>query len=233
MYDIIFKPTSKRIIDALLKGKKSLTQLSDELELSKSLLMQKYLASFEKMGLVSKTLEKNNNGREAFYELQSFTLHLTIIPKAKSTVGFATSSETTPQTFLLEQIDDERFKEDLRPILKKIAEMKKGARPELVILYGSVAKGEGSDRSDIDIAIIKKGWDKKTLDLYLDLIADISSRTDHVIKPLFFSTDEFVKGSRAILKEIKRTGIVILGDLFSGEELWQEMMTHGSISSSL
>ena len=49
MYEIIFKEASEKIIEVLLDGRKSLTELSQELELSKPALQQKHLGALEEM----------------------------------------------------------------------------------------------------------------------------------------------------------------------------------------
>ena len=52
MIENLFRPQSTRIIEALLKGSKSLTELSTILELSKPTLQQKHLNRLEEIGVV-------------------------------------------------------------------------------------------------------------------------------------------------------------------------------------
>ncbi len=230
MYELIFKGTSRILIEFLLRGKKSLSELSTELELSKPLLQQKYLSTFERLGLVEKTILKNKKGREAYYELKPFTIHLSIDPVSSSVISFVSHSEFTCKTLMLEQVKDNRFKDDLRVIVEHIGDSGNTMDLNYIILYGSVAKEEGSDRSDIDIALVSEGWNKVSKELYLDILSGASVDIDHVIKPIFITEQDIIFGKNDLIQEIRRTGKIIYGDFFEGKELWKKMGTYRSIT---
>ncbi len=230
MYCILFKETTKRIIENLLGGKKSLTELADIMDISKPALQQKYLGTLEELGIVSKRLEKNRKGREAYYYVERFSLFLSIDPENKRGISFTTSSRFQLPTLLLEQIPNREFREDLHLLMERMCDVACPNGSSYIIVFGSVARGEGTWKSDIDIAILQPQWDDETRKVYLDLLSELTMRTKHQIKPLFFSFEEFEYDDSALIREIKDFGIVIFGDIFGGENIWSKMKQHRNIT---
>jgi len=230
MYGMLFKDNTKKIIENLLEGSKSLTELSELMDLSKPGLQQKYLGSLKDLGIVEKKLEKTERGREAYYFLQRFSLFLVIEPENKSGISIVTSSKFRLSLLLTEQITNGEFKDDLNLLMEKIVQMNDKEKPEYVILFGSVARGEGIWKSDIDIAILRFQWDKRTKQDYLNLISEITMNTKHQIKPQFFTLSEFEHNDNLLIKEVKESGIVMFGDIFGGKDLWKEMKQYRNIT---
>lgn len=89
-----------------------------------------------------------------------------------------------------------------------------GPAIQRIFLYGSYARGDYSDQSDIDYAAIVSGRREDLQDkLYLvwDKAADIGVRNDAVVSPIVIPTDEFEK-YRNILpyyRNIEREGLQI------------------------
>lgn len=97
-------------------------------------------------------------------------------------------------------------------IIHAINRLKKHLLPKLAIkrmfLFGSYAKGNFSDYSDIDLCIIADGI-QDNFSSMLD-IAPIAVHIDPRIETVIFSTHEFSEEpSYGLLGEIKRTGIEI------------------------
>ena len=230
MYELIFKDTAKLIIESLLDGKKTLTQLSHELELTKPALQQKYLSNFERMGLIKKSLQKTKKGREAYFELLPFTIHISFDPEANSVISIVSRSRFGYRNILLEQIKDERFRNDMGFLMDEICTLSRPKRPDFIILYGSIAKEEGSDRSDIDIALIRKRWSKKDKESYIDLISNASINALHIMKPVFITQDDLIGGRNELIKEIRKTGKIVYGDFFKGKDIWRKMQTYRNIT---
>lgn len=230
MYCILFKETTKRIIESLLIGKKSLTELADLLNISKPTLQQKYLGTLEELGIVTKSLEKNSKGREAYYHLERFSLFLSINPENKRGISFTTSSRFQLPAMLLEQIPNSEFREDLILLMDRIGDVARPDGSSYIMVFGSVARGEGTWKSDIDIAVLQPQWDDGPRKAYLDLLSEITMITKHQIKPQFFSFEEFENGESALIREIKDSGIVIFGDIFEGENIWSEMKRYRNIT---
>jgi len=230
MYGILFKETTKRIIENLLIGKKSLTELADLLDLSKPTLQQRYLGSLEELGIITKRLEKNSKGREAYYHLERFSLFLSIDPENKRGISFVSSARFQLPAMLLEQISDGEFREDLKLLMDRIGDMARPDGSSYIMVFGSVARGEDTWKSDIDIAVLQPQWDDGARKAYLDLLSEITMSTKHQIKPQFFSFEEFENGESALIREIKDSGIVIFGDIFGGENIWSEMKRYRNIT---
>ncbi len=230
MYDLLFKPTSKAIIENLLQGRKSLTELSTELQLSKSVLLQKYLSTFESLGLVTKTVEKTSSGRQAYYELNGFTLHFSIDPSSKCALAFTTDLDLEDHSFLLGQVKDVRFRDDLELLLEKVAGSDIDNLFVHIILYGSVAKEEASDRSDIDLAFVAEKWNKQGKNAIIDLISELSPDIDHVIRPVFITIADILEADNDLIVEIRKTGKIIYGERYQGTGIWEKMETYRNIT---
>ena len=90
--------------------------------------------------------------------------------------------------------------------------LRKGAK--LIILYGSLARGDHTATSDADILIISdKFKDIRIIDRMLDFL-DPSSPID--IEPRVLTTEEFktlIKKRDRFASEVLRDGIVLIGDM--------------------
>ena len=82
-----------------------------------------------------------------------------------------------------------------------------------VILFGSRARGEGNEESDIDIAVIIATGDRHVRRELLDLATEIWLETGIKISPLILSSEEFETLSRmgmGIIATIQKEGIKLL-----------------------
>jgi len=84
-----------------------------------------------------------------------------------------------------------------------------GERLRGVYLYGSYARGEATEDSDIDVAVILAGpVDRRAEDdRNSDLIGDLSLRENCVLMPVFISEEDFRKAPYAIHRSIAREGV--------------------------
>ncbi len=86
-----------------------------------------------------------------------------------------------------------------------------GERLKGVYLYGSYARGEATEDSDIDVAVVLAGpvdrseEDKRTD----DLVGDLSLREDCVLMPFFLSEEEYARAPYAVFRNIVREGVVV------------------------
>lgn len=81
-----------------------------------------------------------------------------------------------------------------------------------VILYGSKARGEANEGSDIDIAIIGEGFEDSSRELNrtLDVVAGLSLKYDLLIALAPFSEKEFEESKIPFAMNVRREGIRLL-----------------------
>ena len=94
--------------------------------------------------------------------------------------------------------------------LKKSIEEIAGDRLIKMVLYGSRARGDYDDDSDIDIAIIIRGLSRELKHQILNRVADIEFEYLRSLSTLVISEDDFIflrKRERQIALDIEREGI--------------------------
>ncbi|MCL2831911.1 MAG: nucleotidyltransferase domain-containing protein [Treponema sp.] len=93
-----------------------------------------------------------------------------------------------------------------------IADVKKAMPIDKVYLYGSWAKGEQKENSDVDICFFSHAFEsKRKLDILTDLFyLKIKYDKDLLLEPNAFPTSELYNDN-PFVKEILRTGVEITG----------------------
>ncbi|MCK4267084.1 MAG: nucleotidyltransferase domain-containing protein, partial [Thermoplasmata archaeon] len=200
----------------------------DKLGLSKP-GVSKHLKELKSIEVVTERKEKTETGIENFYSLNHFVLTLIINPGGRSIIGFRSKGPFSPRLLLLEQVEEGEFKKDLKKFLEAVVRLDEEKRPEYIILFGSVARGEGTWKSDIDLCILHLIWDELDKSEMEELISQVVMKTKHAIKPHFLNLLEFESGKSMLNKEIKESGLVIYGDIYGRDELWRQMKRYKSI----
>lgn len=79
-----------------------------------------------------------------------------------------------------------------------------------IILYGSYAKGNPRDYSDIDIAIISPSFKGKRLLTIQEQLSKALSKYLAIVEPIGYSHDDFrIAAPETLLGEIKKSGKVL------------------------
>jgi predicted nucleotidyltransferase len=104
--------------------------------------------------------------------------------------------------------------QDLKEILDKlIPEFEKifDGVLEKIILYGSVAKHTQTDESDIDIALIVKGYTDEMYDSMIDVTVDLELEYGKVLSVLLIDYDNFKDWEDVLpfYKNVKAEGVVL------------------------
>jgi predicted nucleotidyltransferase len=96
----------------------------------------------------------------------------------------------------------------LRQLKKRLLDLY-GERLAHVILFGSFARGDASEDSDIDVLIVLRGSidpraeRKRTL----DLIAGLSLEHNVLISDIITSEEHYSRGEAPLFKEVQREGV--------------------------
>ena len=97
--------------------------------------------------------------------------------------------------------------------LKELKESLKtflGDRLLTMTLFGSIARGDDTDESDIDVAIVIRGLTRELKHQILDRVAEIELHHFMPVSALVLSEDEFIrlkKRERRIALDIEEEGI--------------------------
>ena len=101
---------------------------------------------------------------------------------------------------------------EIKEILKKLKEeIEKlyGKRFKNIVLYGSWARGEATDKSDIDVIVILKGKviPGKEIDRMIDIITEINLEYGVLISVYPVSEDDYFTVNSPLLINVRREGI--------------------------
>ena len=84
-----------------------------------------------------------------------------------------------------------------------------GARLRRVIVYGSQARGDADQDSDIDVLVLLSGPVQPAAEIARtgEIVADLSLRTNTVISCLFMDEDRYLHRAGPLLRNIRREGV--------------------------
>ncbi|NVM30808.1 MAG: nucleotidyltransferase domain-containing protein [Candidatus Helarchaeota archaeon] len=104
--------------------------------------------------------------------------------------------------------------EDIKPILdeiKKNLENFYGNRLNTLILYGSYARGDATDDSDIDLIILLNDMNDTCEEIlrFSQYLGDLELIYDTLISILPFDANEFENGHLPVILNAKKEGILV------------------------
>lgn len=203
----LFTSKEKEIINLLISEDKTLSEISKHLQISKP-ATSKYLKTFEQQGLITSSYQRTKKGRTIQYHLQSFHLFCSIDSETK-TITYASADQPFNLRFpCLGMIPQHSFRQEIKIYLSSLSLQQFDSF--FILLFGSVAKGKGQRKSDIDLMFIKDHWNKKEKDdIYQDL-AEASPHCNHQAKPLFKTKKELETLDTDFKKELYDHGIILL-----------------------
>jgi DNA-binding transcriptional ArsR family regulator len=227
------------LLDALLEGPKSLSELESRSGRRKPTLL-KHLRALEEDGVVRKETVTTHTGRETRYSLRPYTLVLRFDPGTGTVLKLEAPEALDVSDLLVEQVPQGEFRQDVMAYLDSVARACRGwtSRP-WVVLFGSVSRGEGTWKSDID-ALIVLGEDRsggrtplgprQAEGVLRRALAQAAEKAGHLLKPQFVPMDAFLRTEEGIVGEAKDHGIVVR-EGSGGGEVWRQLKRYRTITS--
>lgn len=86
-----------------------------------------------------------------------------------------------------------------------------GDRLERLVLFGSQAREESDDQSDIDVLVVLRGDVSPCVEIARteDIVAALSLAHDAVVSCAFVSSDEFGTGGSPLMLSVRRDGVPV------------------------
>jgi len=203
----VFTAPQRQIIELLLNNDKTLPELASALGKSKP-GTSKDLKGLEELHIVKGAYETNINGRTIRYRLQPYHMVLSIDPSSKTVFSFFADDAFDEFFPFLGFIPQKEFRSEVKVYLQEM--QKTDIRRFILILYGSVAQGTATRKSDIDFLLVKDEWEKSEQSAILRLLAEASEKTTHLAKPLFLGVSAFENLDSSLKKEINDHGVILL-----------------------
>lgn len=227
----LFRPVALRIVEALLPGRKSLTELSESIGLKKPSLLP-YLRTLAELGVVQAQVTPTPTGRESFYELLALSIHVELRPASGTAISWMSPGLVHHELPLASQIEDEESRRDVLAILGGLhggLEAQDAWHDTFLVLFGSVARGQATWKSDIDLLFVMPDETKAShKDAIQVVLAILTERTKHAPKAHFSTRTDFLRGRRTIDREAAAEGIV-LHDAGGDDDLWRIMTRYKRI----
>ena len=86
-----------------------------------------------------------------------------------------------------------------------------GGRLAQLVLYGSQARGDAEEGSDIDVLVVVKGsvHAPREIDETVGIVAGISLANEAVLSCAFVSAEDFERKSNPFLRNVRQEGIAL------------------------
>jgi uncharacterized protein len=95
--------------------------------------------------------------------------------------------------------------------LKQALQSEYGDRLVNVILFGSQARGEAVEESDVDVLVILRGEVTPSVEIFRTeaIVGDLSLKHNEVLSCLFIAETRFRNHKNALLNSIQKDGIIL------------------------
>lgn len=224
---LLLKPSVRRVLDAMLGGATTLTEIAAVTGLTKSALVP-HLKAMGELGLVHGERVATPTGSEARYRLRDVSLHLSIDAARSTATSWATVGPWTPESPLTAQIPQPAVRSEVDRLLLELRKAGVLGRGETLVLLGSVARGEATWKSDIDVLVLRDTRDAAWEDAYLRAQFEVEMGAQHRFSTTFITRDDWTAGRKRLVQEARDEGIVIWTT--RGEEApWSTMKRYAAI----
>ncbi|HEX2021704.1 MAG TPA: nucleotidyltransferase domain-containing protein [Candidatus Thermoplasmatota archaeon] len=103
-----------------------------------------------------------------------------------------------------------------------------------VIVFGSVARGEATWKSDVDLLVLLADGEERARLAVERALADPALPLRHGVSPIFAGVDEFLRARRALFDDVRESGVVVRGDVDqAGPDVmvWRSLRRYASTST--
>jgi predicted nucleotidyltransferase len=102
----------------------------------------------------------------------------------------------------------------IKKLLKKLKEglmSVYGEQLSAVYLYGSFARGDNVEGSDLDVVVILKDFQRRAAEIRRtsELVGDLSLDFEITVSPLFMRENEWITNRFFLLRNVKAEGIAV------------------------
>ena len=210
----------------LLKGERSLTDISRALKVSKPSAI-KYMAGLEELGLISSRFNITETGREKIFQINEYSMVLSLDPD-KGMITYTAEEAVDLQRPLVGQIEQKMFRDAVRTYVNEMVSSLK--IKFTLIIFGSVARGEATSKSDIDILVMSEGvLSKKNRNTVMEALHKGSIATNIQVKPVFLDYNGFLESKGRFEMRIKNDGLIVY-DLLDSDKVWKQMKRYWNIT---
>ena len=86
-----------------------------------------------------------------------------------------------------------------------------GEQLKAVYLYGSYARGDYVDGSDLDILVVLKDYEYygTELDRTSKMVSDLSLEHEITVSPVFMKERDWLKGEKPLLRNLQAEGVAV------------------------
>ena len=201
----------------------------------------KHLGVLEEEGVVSKETVTTRTGRQARYRLQPHTLFLRFDPEAGAVLEFEAAEAVDLRFLLTGQVPQAEFRRDVTTYFRALARTcGDWPRQPWVILFGSVARGEATWKSDIDALVLLetegrpkrgRGRPSRAEASLRKAFAEAAQEAAHLLKPHFAAFEAFLAEDSGVLRAAKEEGMLVWGETAGGGEVWRQLKRYRTITS--
>lgn len=225
----LLKPAPKRILEAMLAGATSLTEIAKRTRMSKPALVP-HLKALVALGLVEHQRLPTSTGSEARYTLRDASLHISVRAADRAVLSWATVGPWDPALPLLAQIPQADVRAEVAAFLHALRRGAGKRGDDLVILlFGSGARGEATWKSDLDLLVLVPKVEP-ALQAAVDAAAfEAETASQHTVRPTLVARADFDAGSKRIYEEAAKEGLIVWAP--RGENApWSTMQRYKAIS---
>lgn len=226
-WSAVLRPTPRRILEAMLGGASSLTEIAGSTRMGKSALVP-HLKDLVAIGVLRSERVPVAGAVEARYHLRDCSLHLSIHASDRVAISWAADADWSPDAPLLAQIPQGEVRQEVQAFLDALSRADAMITQScVVILFGSGARGEATWKSDVDVLVLVDG--SRAREVVDQAAAAASIGTQHAIVPTVCAPEDFAARRKRILSEARREGMIVWAPKGVSAP-WREMERYKAIS---